>query len=260
MKCNDIIAKLEQIHPSYLAESWDNVGLLTGNREREVKKVFLAVDATDTVIEKAAVWGADMLITHHPMIFSGMKKITDDHFIGRRVIRLIESGISYYAMHTNFDICGMADLSAEYLQLQNPQVLEVTWENGDKKEGLGRVGELSSAMTLRDYGLFVKEQFGLTDVRVYGDLDMEVSRAAICTGSGKSTLPAAKAAGAQVMVTGDVDYHTGIDWPAQGVALIDAGHYGTEYIFMDYMKQELTREFPELAVACMEIVPPYTLL
>lgn len=260
MKCREIIEKLEQMHPPCLAEDWDNVGLLTGDKEKEVHKVFFAVDATDEVVRRAASWGADMLITHHPMIFSGMKKITGDHFIGRRVIRLIESGISYYAMHTNFDVCGMADLSAEYLKLQDVEVLEVTWENAERKEGLGRVGNLKKPMSLREYGLFVKEQFGLTDVRVYGDLDMQVEKAAICTGSGKSTLPAAKAAGAQVMVTGDIDYHTGIDWPAQGVALIDAGHYGTEYIFMEYMKQELKREFPGLEAESMEVKSPYTLL
>ncbi|MGI6093910.1 MAG: Nif3-like dinuclear metal center hexameric protein [Lachnospiraceae bacterium] len=260
MKCSDVIAKLEQIHPPYLAESWDNVGLLTGNREKEVNRVFLALDATDDVIKRAGEWKADMLITHHPMIFSGMKQITGDHFIGRRVIRLIESGISYYAMHTNFDICGMADLSAEYLKLSDTQVLEVTWEENGRTEGLGRVGMLPQTMTLRDCGRFVKEQFCLSDVRIYGDPNMEVSRAAICTGSGKSTLPAALAAGAQVMITGDIDYHTGIDWSAQGIGLIDAGHYGTEYIFMEYMKQELKREFPQLETACMEIIPPYTLL
>ena len=92
---------------------------------------------TDEVIEKAIDAGADMLVTHHPLIMSGVTKITDDHFIGKRLITLIQHDISYYAMHTNYDVCGMADLAGEKLKLHNPEVLEVT---GEETEGIGRIG------------------------------------------------------------------------------------------------------------------------
>ena len=90
---------------------------LLGDPEKEVRKIFLALDVTDESLMEAVKTGADMINTHHPLIFSGIKKVTTDNFIGRRIIGLIENRISYYAMHTNFDVLGMADLSADYLEL-----------------------------------------------------------------------------------------------------------------------------------------------
>mgnify|MGYP002736854031 len=115
-------------------------------------------------------------------------------------------------------------------------------------------------MTLGEFGKYVKECNCLPDVRVYGDLDQRIETVAICTGSGKSMIRDVMAAGADVYVTGDIDHHTGIDTVAQGLALIDAGHYGTEYIFMDAMKKELTQAFPELKISCAEVKSPYTIL
>ena len=141
MKCKEILKKIEENYPLERAESWDNPGLLVGNQEQEVKKIFLALDVTDETLEAAVQTEADLMITHHPLIFSGMKKITTEDFIGRRVIKLIENQISYYAMHTNFDIMGMAELSADYLQLSERKILETTYEEGTEKEGLGRYGQ-----------------------------------------------------------------------------------------------------------------------
>ena len=115
-------------------------------------------------------------------------------------------------------------------------------------------------MTLREYAQLVKKSLKLKDVKVYGNLDSEVGRAAVCTGSGKSMIQDAIAAGAEVYVTGDIDHHTGIDAVAQGLALIDAGHYGTEYIFMDAVKKELNQAFPELTVSCAGVKSPYAIL
>ena len=114
MICREIIKEIEARFPKHYAMEWDNVGLQVGRSDKEVKRIYLALDATDEVIEEAADWGADMLITHHPMIFKAMKKINDEDFIGRRVLKLIRDDISYYAMHTNYDVIGMADLSADH--------------------------------------------------------------------------------------------------------------------------------------------------
>lgn len=260
MKCKEIIEILEQKYAPSFAESWDNVGLLAGDREREVKKVFLALDVTDETLQAAIDFGADMMITHHPLIFSGMKRVVAEDFIGRRIIGLIGSHISYYAMHTNFDILGMADMSADLLALSEREVLEVTYEDGKRTEGIGRIGSLPREMPLRDCALFVKEQFQLPHVTVYGSLDANVNRAAVCTGSGKSLMKDVLEKKAQVYITGDMDYHTAIDAVAQGVSIIDAGHYGTEYIFMEYMKQELAGKLPELEVGRMEVLHPCTVL
>ena len=260
MKCSEIITLLEQEYGKEYACDWDNVGLLAGRRDKEVKKILLALDATDEVVEQAAEGAYDMLITHHPMIFGAMKRVTDEDMVGRRLLSLIRSDISYYAMHTNYDVLGMADLSAEYTKMHDAEVLSVTEERNGETQGFGRVGELPQEMTLREYAKLVKESLKLNDVKVYGDLDGKVKRAAVCTGSGKSMIQDAIKAGADVYVTGDIDHHTGIDTVAQGMALIDAGHYGTEYVFMDAMKKELTQAFPNLKISCAKVKSPYTIL
>lgn len=260
MICREIIKEIEARFPKHYAMEWDNVGLQVGRSDKEVKRIYLALDATDEVIEEAADWGADMLITHHPMIFKAMKKINDEDFIGRRVLKLIRDDISYYAMHTNYDVMGMAELSADYLKLKERQVLSVTAETEQGPQGFGRVGKLPEPMSLKECALYVKEALSLNDVRLYGEPEQMVETAAVCTGSGKSMIPDALKKGAQVYITGDIDHHTGIDATAQGLAVIDAGHYGTEYIFMEAVSRKLSAEFPELKVSCARIVSPYTLL
>ena len=260
MKVKELTDWLNGVYPSDMAEHWDNVGLLVGDDDAEVTHVFLALDLTETTLEEAVRAGADMIITHHPMIFEGQKKINNHSFTGRRILKLIRNGIQYYAMHTNYDVLGMAELSADYLKLTDREVLSVTEETEDGCEGFGRVGMFPEQMTLRECGDFVKKALALHDVRVYGDPDCLVQKAAVCTGSGKSMIPDALAKGAQVYVTGDIDHHTGIDAVAAGLPIIDAGHYGTEYIFMEAMKKKLSQKFPKLQISCAEIKSPYMTL
>ena len=126
MKAYELISWLEKKYPTDAAEDWDNVGLLTGDDNTEVSHVFLALDLTEETLAEAIENGADMILTHHPMIFSGIKKINNHSFTGRKILTLIRKGIVYYAMHTNYDVLGMADLSADYMKLENPSVLSVT--------------------------------------------------------------------------------------------------------------------------------------
>ena len=136
MKCSEVLACLEKIAPGCFAEKWDNVGLLVGREEKEIEKIILALDPTSEVIEEAASWGADLLITHHPLIFSGIKSVTTNDFIGKRVFKLISSDICYFAMHTNFDVMGMADAVADMLKLEKCQVLDVTYQDDISKDFL----------------------------------------------------------------------------------------------------------------------------
>ena len=260
MKAYELISWLEGMFPPEAAEDWDNVGLLVGDDNCEVEHVFLALDLTEPVLEEAAAAGADMIINHHPMIFSGIKKINNHTFLGRKVLKLIKNDIVYYAMHTNYDVLGMADLSADYLKLTDTSVLSVTESRDGREEGFGRVGMLPEPMTLGQCAQYVKKCNRLEDVRVYGDLDQIVKKAAICTGSGKSMIREAIAAGADVYITGDIDHHTGIDTVAEGMSLIDAGHYGTEYIFAEALKEKLLSQFPDLKVTCARVQSPYTVI
>lgn len=246
MKLKDVIEQLEQFCPPQFAVSWDNSGLQVGIWEQEVHTVCLALDATSQVIDFAAERGADLLITHHPLLFAGLKSIHDGDYIGKRVIKLIQNRIACYSMHTNFDVMGMADAAADLLRLREREVLEVTFEDDVAKEGIGRIGKLQEHMTLDEFAAYVKDAFSLDKVAVYGNGEETVITCAILPGSGKEEIDLAAAAGADVYVTGDMNHHAGLDAIEKGIAVIDAGHYGVEKIFVPYMQDYLHRELPFL--------------
>ncbi len=258
MLCREVMEVLENAYPKHAALEWDNVGLLVGRTEKEVKKVYIALDATDEVIEEAILSGADMLITHHPLLFSPLKKITDEYFIGSRVVKLLQHDISYYAMHTNYDVLGMAELSGKLLGLQDVKVFEVTdYENNI---GIGRVGTLEHDMTVRECCELVKQVFQIPNVKVFGSIKQQVKRVAISPGSGKKMTTVAVKHGADVLITGDIDHHEGIDAVAQGVTIIDAGHYGLEHIFIQDMVKYINENMPGLIVEHAEIQHPFQVI
>ncbi len=218
MLMSSLMEEIEQLCPKSYAMNWDNVGLLAGRSDKEVRTVLLAVDATSAVVDEAIADKADALITHHPLIFHGVNRASDEDYVGKRLVKLIQNDISYYAMHTNFDVMGMADAAADELNLQNRDVLMVTYEDDISHEGLGRIGQLPEYMTLEELG------------------------------SGGDQIGLALKAEADVMITGDISHHVGIDAVEKGIAVIDAGHFGIEKIFIPYMKQFLNREAPDIKV------------
>jgi dinuclear metal center YbgI/SA1388 family protein len=258
MLCKEIIQIIEMTYPKHAALEWDNVGLLVGRTEKEVKRVYIALDATDEVIDEAIACGADMLLTHHPMLFAPMKKITDEHFIGSRVVKLLQHDISYYAMHTNYDVLGMAELSGKILGLEDACVLEVT--NIEKNEGVGRVGNLQKSITLEECCELVKERFDLPSVKLFGDKNLLVKRAAISPGSGKHMTAYALKNQAEVLITGDIDHHEGIDALAQGLAIIDAGHYGLEAIFIKDMADYLEQHLENVEIETAKTTHPFQII
>lgn len=263
MLCRDIIDIIEKDYPLSCAMDWDNPGLLVGSPEKEVKRIYIALDAVDEVIEAAAEAHADMLVTHHPLIFSGMRRVRSDEFIGRRVIRLIQEDIAYYAMHTNYDVMGMAELSGQVMGFEKGRVLEVTCPESPvdgKPEGIGRIADLKEPISLAECCEQVKERFGLSYVKVFGDLGAAVKRAAISPGAGKSMVGAALRAQADVLITGDIDHHTGIDAAAQGLAIIDGGHYGIEQIFVGDMAGFFRDRIPEIAVVEAPVCHPFQII
>ncbi len=257
MVCEEIMQILEEQSPTSLALSWDNVGLLVGSPVHEVKKIYVAVDATDEVVDAAVTAGADMLLTHHPLIFHGVKQITSGDYIGKRIIKLIQNNMVYYAMHTNFDIRGMAELSAAIMGLKNDSVLEVTGELNGQQVGIGRIGDLMEPMDLGHCATFVREAFSLKQVKVFGDTKRILIRAAICPGSGKSVISRAIDMGAGVLITGDIDHHEGLDAVEQGLCIIDGGHYGLEHIFVSYMKNYLSKRCEGVEVMGQDLAFPF---
>jgi len=260
MTCQDIINKLNAYSPEQYACDWDNVGLQIGDHNREVKSVFIALDPSDLAVEEAVRLKADLLLTHHPLLFQGLKRINQDDFIGRRVIKLIENQIGYYAMHTNFDVSHMGDVAANRIELKNTEVLEVTKEEQNVTMGIGRVGNFQKEMLLSECASLVKDKFSLEHVKVYGDLEKKINRAAICPGSGKSLISEVLMSKADVYITGDVDHHEGIDLVARNVCVIDGGHYGIEKLFIPHMADFFQKEMPQINVFFLNSENPFQIL
>lgn len=257
MILSEVMRQLDEFCPRSFAVEWDNPGLQCGRTDREIRTVYLAVDATTPVIEDAIRNEADLILTHHPLLFHGIKHVSDEDFVGKRIEQMLENHIALFSMHTNFDVMAMGAEAADRLHLVNPDVLEVTYEDSISHEGLGRIGELPEHMTLQELAASVKEVFHIPHVRYWGDPDTPIVMTAILPGSGKDEIDIALEKGADVLITGDITHHVGLDAVEKGIALIDAGHYGIEKLFVPYMRDYLEREMPSLKVVCAEEKEPF---
>ncbi len=237
IKAHTIIEALNVLAPEHLAEDWDNIGLQIGAKDHEVSRILVALDATTRVIDEAINLKADMIITHHPLIFSPLKTLLRDTPKGNNIYKLIQNNISLYVMHTNFDTAlgGTNDILAEKIGLKNMKVINPD-ENG---MGIGRIGD-TQTRTIKDLSQILKDQLGLSHVRVVGDPEVLVNTVAICTGSGMSFIKAAIGK-ADVFITGDVKFHEAQEAKDLGIGIIDVGHYGSENIAMPSIKGYLDK-------------------
>lgn len=253
MKAYEIAELMEKLSPIRYACDWDNVGMHVGRNDNEIKKILVTLDVSDEAVEKAVAIKADMIISHHPLIFKGIKKVNESDIVGRRILTMAENRINCYCMHTNFDcVGGMAELAADRIGLQDCIVLEEVCEG----EGIGRVGFLSCDMTVKELCNMVKEKFSLDRVALYGNEDEIVKKVAICPGSGKDEIELALLKGAKAIITGDVSYHYGIDSVAKGINVIDAGHYGIEHIFIDKIYSYLIENTEGIEIVKMDFNNP----
>lgn len=262
MKCQDIVERLEALSPKQYACDWDNVGLLVGRKERDVKRILVALDATKEVVEYAVNHNMDMLVTHHPMIFSPVRQVNEDDFTSEKILTLAENKICYYAMHTNFDaVGGMAELAAgpEYMNLKETKPIDICKfcvAQGNEQEGMGRYGILPKPMTGKEAAEYVKERFHLDFVMLYQSEDVSsqvFDRIAIMPGAGKSEMQAVRKQGYDLYLTGDYGHHSGIDGMDMGMTIIDATHYGLEHIFIEYMVNYLRQNLDlEIYVEAMK--------
>lgn len=256
----DIMEVMEQIAPQRLAEGWDKPGLAIGDPEREVKKVLVALDVIEPVIEEAKRIGADMIITHHPMLlFRKIESITADNPLGKRIFNLIENGIAAFSAHTNLDIAdgGTNDVLAELAGLENIQILEETSVAPDGKiDGIGRIGELPRAMSFREFAKLLQERLGLDSIRLVGDGEKRIRRVALCTGAGVGFLSVAEALGADAYLTGDIKYHEAQQAIEMGLAVADVTHYASEVLIVPVLQKKLEAAAKEngwdIEVVCSE--------
>lgn len=253
MKVRDIYERLDKMAPFKSALDWDNVGLICGDMEKDIQKVLIALDADDTVIDTAVSEGCQLILTHHPFIFSSIKRIVATDMMGSRILKAISHGISIMSMHTNFDVHVMGEIVAKRLGLNSYEVLDVTEEESGK--GIGTVSQTEET-TMEELSQKVKTKFNLPFVAYYGPKDQKVNRIAIVPGAGSSEIELAIQKGADTLITGDIDYHNGCDAKSRGLFVIDAGHYGLEHIFIDYMETYFKEHIPEIKAVGMKTVFP----
>lgn len=245
----DILAFLETIAPGYMKMEWDNVGLLCGSESKTVCKVLVALDPFEAVCKEAAAWGADLIVTHHPLIFQGLKSVTDTTEAGRSIAVLIANGISAVNAHTNLDCApgGVNDTLAEILSLSDIQVLHPagTTETGEKW-GLVRMGIVPQQNLAAFLGK-VKTALACPGLR-YVPGGKPVHKVAVGGGSCGDELAAVAAAGCDTFVTADVKYNQFADAASMGINLIDAGHFCTENPVVTVLADKIRQAFPEICV------------
>ncbi len=243
-KVKDVLKVIEDFAPLSLQEGWDNSGLCIGSPDAPVSSVLLGLDCTPELVDEAIACGADLIVTHHPLIFSGLKKISPDNPVGEAVIKAIRAGIGIYAAHTNADkvIAGVSGAMAARLGLVNVSILD---EDGDGT-GLGVVGDLPEPLTAEEAVRMVKEKFSLKAMRASRPVEGMISRVAMCGGSGGSLIGAAVKSGAQLYLSGDISYHN--FFTKEGFMIMDIGHYESEIEIVDILFSLIKKNFPTFAV------------
>ncbi|WP_120519598.1 Nif3-like dinuclear metal center hexameric protein [Arthrobacter celericrescens] len=235
----ELLLAVEELWPESLAENWDEVGLVAGRPEAPVGKVMLAVDPTLETIEEAIDWGAQLLVTHHPLLLKGVNSVAATTAKGLAVHRLIESGTALLTVHTNGDsaVGGVSDVLADAFGLDNVVPLTPAAQ-GLPEEGIGRVGELPELMTLGDFAARVFEVLPAVagGVRVSGERDALIRRVAVCGGAGDSLFDAVRASQADVYVTADLRHHPASEARESAVNgrpyLIDVSHFASEWLWL----------------------------
>lgn len=235
MKLSEISEIIEKDFPLADAYEWDNSGLLIGDKDRDIKSVLLSLDVSQSVVREAITVGADLILSHHPILFGGTKRITSDTPEGKTLMMLLENKICVYSAHTNCDI-GKNGINARLAELFNLSDVEFL-----EPDGLGRIGTLEKAVSFVDFLLFTKKVLNTPFVRFCGDKASPVSRIAVASGACADSIPTAVKKGADVIITADLKYHDMLNYSEQGIFIIDAGHYPTEIIVTDIFYSLLSK-------------------
>ena len=238
-KIQDIFEELCRIAPLELQMDFDNAGFQVGHGDRAVHRVLLALDATDTVVREAKELGAELIVTHHPLIFSPIKKLNDTEPVQARLLYLIENGIGLISMHTNLDIAehGVNDVLLRLLGAQPTEPLD--------DDGCGRIGTLRETMALEAFLAHCKARLQVPALR-YCAWGKPVFKLAVMGGAGAGSLEDAVRKGCDTYVTADIKYHQFQRAAELGLNLIDADHFYTENPIIPVISEELAAKFPEV--------------
>lgn len=236
----DIYNIINEIAPFDKAEPWDNVGLLAGSKNSAVTGILCALDFTEDVLKKAEEVDANLIVTHHPILFSARKRLTEDDYEGRVLCAMIRKNINLIAAHTNYDVAqgGVNDVLAKHLGLSNIRTVETD------EDGILRMGD-TEPVSMSDFANKVSSALGDV-VRIYGDREKMIKTVAVCGGSGGEYAACAFRAGADAYVTGEMRYHDSLNFALEGYATLHAGHDATERIAIKPLSDGLQNRVNEL--------------
>ena len=246
LRVKDIHNIMEEYAPSVLKESYDNVGLMVGNMEDKVTSILIALDCTLEVIKEAKQNKCNLIVTHHPLLFKKPDSVTTDTLIGRKIIELVKNNINVYSAHTNLDSVkgGINDIIMNLLQLTSCHIIDPSDIQCYGKDhcGIGRIGKLKSSVTLEELCNKVKDNLNIPMVKYSGSESKIINKIAVINGSGESYFDSAKLLGVDCIITGDTTYHYVSDLKEEGVAVIDAGHFETEWPAMKRIAEFLMQK------------------
>ena len=250
----DLYSAIDQFAPFSLSMDFDNTGILVGDRHQPVSKVLLALDCTMDVVNYAKEIGAQLIITHHPVIFHPIKRVNEDSV----VYHLIRSQIAVISAHTNLDIAegGVNDVLAQAVGLQNISGLELL--DPAAQSYLGRIGTLSNSISASEFAALVKESLHARSVK-FADAGNKIQKVALCSASGADCLESALAVGADALLTSEVKQHEYLNAAAAGISIFDAGHFDTEDIVIETLKEKLAGIFPDITFCTTHTCPIYAI-
>jgi dinuclear metal center YbgI/SA1388 family protein len=255
----DADAAISALWPPSGAESWDAVGLVAGDPASEVSAIHLAVDAVPDVVDETLELGAQLLLTHHPLLLRGVTSVAEDRYKGVVIARLLRGGSALIAAHTNADIVerGTSAVLAERLALVDTRPIEA---GGDPTIGLGRIGRLATPTTLGALARVLADILPATaqGIRVAGEYGKEVTTVALCAGAGDSLLSHPEVLGADVYVTSDLRHHPASEARerarlGRGPSLIDVSHWASEWLWLDVAAEQLRAALPGVTVTVSEL-------
>lgn len=232
---------IDRLAPFWLTMDFDNTGILVGDRNREVSCALLALDCTPAVVEQAKQLGAQLIVTHHPVIFHPLKRVNEDAV----VYQLIRSDIAVISAHTNLDIAqgGVNDALASAIGLRDCRGLELL--NEQTGAWLGRIGTLPEPLFPEAFAAHVKSCLNAASVK-FAAAPRAIHTVALCSGSGADCLDAAISAGADALLTSEVKQHEYLAAAAAGISIFDAGHFDTEDIVIEPLRDYLAKEIPDV--------------
>lgn len=256
MNVGEIYNYINEFAPFNYAETWDNVGLMLGSRGCQVKKIMLCMDVTLKVIDEAIEQGVNLIISHHPLLFSKLKTVDFDTSTGQMLLKLIKNDINVISAHTSLDVAvgGVNDTLAETVGLVGCEKLKSYIPEGlDIDMGLGKVGNLPNELSFNEFVNHIKKNLNISNLRIIGAQPAIIKKVATFCGSFDGSLASVKRHNADVLITGDIKYHTALDAREMGLCIMDVGHFASEHLIVNKLKKLLENKFKNIDIVCSSL-------